>query len=227
MIVFGTSRLDRASWIRDVLESGGTVKDDAFDRLYPSTIREKSEVYWTPVMVALRAAALLVPEPGLRVLDVGAGCGKLCCIGALASHATWHGIECERELVAAASATAISLGVGHRTSFTAGDITAIEWKAFDCLYFFNPFEAALFDGGLITEPIAQSPRWRRYCREVETTEQCLAEMPSGTRVVTYHGFGGEMRGNYTLAYSDPIGGDGLSLWIKSTNARYAARRASA
>src|SRR6185369_2785667 len=69
------------------------IEDLAFDRLYPDHVRRLSPVHWTTVPVALRAAALLAPEAGMRVLDIGAGPGKLCCVGALAYGGTWHGIE--------------------------------------------------------------------------------------------------------------------------------------
>lgn len=208
-----------AAEIRDVLRSGAAIDDNMFDRLYPRGLRERSEVYWTPVSVALRAAALLAPEPGIHVLDVGAGCGKLCCVGALATNALWHGVERDPDLVATAYATAIALGVDHRASFTTGDMAVVEWNAFASLYFFNPFEAALLEGGLIDEPVEQSARWASYCAAVESTEDRLAELPAGTRVVTYHGFGGKMPGNYTLDYRDAAGTGYLSLWIKRSNAR--------
>lgn len=210
--------LDRAEWIRHVLQMGGNVVDSAFDALYPAPVRERSEIYWTPVSVAVRAAALLAPEPGMSVLDVGAGCGKPCCIGALVTTALWHGVERDPELVATAYATAVALRVDHRTSFSVGDATRIAWNRFDAVYLFNPFEAALFADGPLDEPYYQTRRWLAYCDELEATEDRLADMPAGTRVVTYHGFGGDLPGNYSLAYRDPVETGFLSLWIKGSNA---------
>ena len=207
-----------ADQVLEVLQSGAPIDDQAFDHLYSRRIRGMSELYWSPVAVARHAAMLLAPEPGMNVLDVGSGPGKVCCVGALVTNALWHGVERDRELVAAAYATAIALRVDHRVSFTTGDIAAISWKAFDSLYLFNPFEAGLFTGP-ISEPVEHSARWATYCNELERTESMLAEMPAGTRVVTYHGFGGEMPRDYSLAYRDPIGTDYLSFWIKRSNAR--------
>ena len=201
-------------WIRDVLRSGGTISDAEFDQLYPRRVRERSERYWTPVGVALRVAALVAPKPHTRVLDVGAGCGKLCCLAALASDGLWCGVERDPDLVATSYAASIMLGVDHRTSFALGDMTTIDWTAFDALYFYNPFEAALFAGGALQEPFDSSLQWMMYNRELAIVEDRLAEMPSGTRIVTYQGFGGSMPSSFVLAYRDPVGAEFLSLWIK-------------
>jgi hypothetical protein len=48
-------------------------------------------------------------------------------------------------------------------------------------------------------------------------------MPRGTRVVTYHGFGGEFPGDYVLVHRVAVASDYLSLWIKRPHARRGAR----
>ena len=72
--------------IRDALRRRAEVSDAELDQVFPEELRERSHLHWTPVAIALRAAALLVPEParsGVRVLDVGAGVGKMCLVGAV------------------------------------------------------------------------------------------------------------------------------------------------
>src|SRR5882724_9352746 len=90
-----TDRMDRMDSCEDyrmtaapralitALRKRNAVDDAAFDQLYSEDVRRLSGVHWTPVSVALRAVELLAPEAGMRVLDVGAGAGKLCCLGAL------------------------------------------------------------------------------------------------------------------------------------------------
>lgn len=182
--------LGKLALIRDALRERVAVSDEEFDQLYPVPVRSMSDVHRSPVSVALRASALLAPEAGLRVLDVGSGCGKLCCIGALASDATWNGIESNPRLVGTALAIAHVLGVDRQVRFTCGDMTTIDWADFDSLYLFNPFEAGLFLG----EPFKLELAFARYLESVTETEVRLADLPTGTRVVTYHGFGGTMPG---------------------------------
>jgi SAM-dependent methyltransferase len=190
------------------------VEDLTFDRLYPDHVRRLSPVHWTPVSVALRAAALLAPEPGMRVLDVGAGPGKLCCVGALAYGGTWHGIELNPALVAAATTTAKWLEVDHCTTFDAGDMQQVDWDRFDSLYFYNPFETLLFGCGT-----ADHASWAVFADQVARTEERLSELSAGTRVVTFHGFGGEMPSSFALAFTEAIGDGQLALWIKQPRSR--------
>ncbi|HEY2896964.1 MAG TPA: methyltransferase domain-containing protein [Gemmatimonadaceae bacterium] len=118
--------------------------DSAFDELVLPELRHLSHAHWTPVEVAIRATALLSPTPHMRVLDVGAGVGKLCAVGALSSNAVWYGVEQHEELVNAARRLTRALGIANRTQFLHGDVFAIDWSDFDALYLYNPFELPLF-----------------------------------------------------------------------------------
>jgi predicted RNA methylase len=200
--------------VRDALHRDLPLEDPTFDQLYPDHIRRLSRVHWTPVSVALRAAALLAPEAGMAVLDVGAGPGKLCCLGALACGGTWHGIELEPALVAAAVAAAKRLELEQCTSFSAGDVTELDWDRFDSLYFYNPFESLLFSRG-----VADRDGWTRFADQVAVTEERLSRLSAGTRVVTFHGFGGEMPSSFALAFTEAIGEGELALWIQKPRSR--------
>jgi len=180
--------------------------DQAFDALVPAELRHLSSLHWTPIHVAVRAAKLLAPEPGARVLDIGAGIGKLCAVGAMCSRAQFFGIECQPVLVAAAEQLARSFGVADRTTFMLGDAFSIAWSEFDALYFFNPFELPLF----------QTASPGAFRTVIEATERRLAEMRAGTRVVTLHGFGGTMPPCYDLLRHERIspGDVDLACWIK-------------
>ena len=69
--------------IQSALRQRSPVPDEVFDQLYPRISRFRSSVHWTPVEVAIRVAELLDGAPGGQILDVGAGVGKACIIGAL------------------------------------------------------------------------------------------------------------------------------------------------
>ena len=190
------------------------IDDVVFDRLYPSHVRRLSSVHWTPVAAALRAAALLAPEPVMRVLDVGAGPGKLCCVGALAHGGMWDGVELNPVLVDAATATARQLEIAHCTTFHAGDMNQLDWDRFDSLYFYNPFESVLFAAGC-----PDQDGWAEFADQVAFAEERLSQLSAGTRVVTFHGFGGEMPSSYALSYTEAIGEGELALWIKQPRSR--------
>lgn len=180
--------------------------DAAFDALVPAELRHLSNLHWTPVRVAVQAASLLAPEPGARVLDVGAGIGKLCIVGALSSRAAWFGIEQQAELAAAASRLAHAFGVADRATFRHGDAFSLDWSEFAALYFFNPFELPLFP----KEPSAS------FKLAVAETERRLRELRAGTRVVTHYGFGGTMPACFELIRHEqlsPSDGD-LACWMR-------------
>lgn len=198
-----------AQAIRDALARGEIVADAALDEVFPEELRDRTHLHWTPIAVAVRAAALLAPTPRARILDVGAGVGKVCVIGAAVTGATWWGIEQDAAQVAAANHAAWALDVDRRTRFVHGDGSRLAWDEFDGFYFYNPFTT------LMLAPHA-SPfvRYATIQATLRRVEQRLATARPGTRVVTYHGFGGKLPAGYTLAACEPAGGDALELWLR-------------
>lgn len=195
--------------IREALQRRGELSDAELDQVFPEELRDRSHIHWTPVAVAARAAALLAPEPSARVLDVGSGVGKMCLVGALVTGATWWGIEQDATQVAAARSAAWVLDIGRRTRFVHGDASRLAWDEFDAIYFYNPFST------LMLAPHA-SPfvRYATLQATLRRIEQRLAGVREGTRVVTYHGWGGNLPAGYTLISREPAGSDALELWLR-------------
>ncbi len=195
--------------VRDALRRRVAISDAELDQVFPEELRDRSHLHWTPVEIAIRAADLLAPAPHLRVLDVGAGVGKMCLVGALVTGAMWWGIEQDATLVSAANQAAWALDADRRTRFVHGDGSRLAWDDFDAFYFYNPFST------LMLAPHA-SPfvRYATIQSTLRRIEQRLAAARPGTRVVTYHGFGGKLPAGYTLISREPAGGDALELWIR-------------
>lgn len=198
--------------LRDALALGTSVADAELDALFPDELRDRSAQHWTPIAIARRAAAWLAPSPGRRILDVGAGVGKLCLVGASTTEATWWGVEHDPVLVAAATHAAWSLDLEHRVCFVRGDGSRIDWTSFDGFYFYNPFAT------LLLSPHA-SP-FLRYA-VLQSTHRRIADLLTtirrGARVVTYYGLAGpgsRLPVGFTLAAREPAGGDALELWIR-------------
>jgi hypothetical protein len=187
--------------------------DRAFDELVPAELRHLSHVHWTPVDIAIRAARLLAPSRGTRVLDVGSGVGKLCAVGALSSAAMWCGVEMHAPLVMAARRLTRALGISHRTMFLHADALSIEWTEFEAVYLYNPFEIPVVALGVPVQPPID------YRIQVARVQQRLAALGGGTRVVTLHGFGGVMPASYELVYHERLSVIGLDLvlWVQRSN----------
>jgi hypothetical protein len=198
--------------LRDALALGAPVADAELDALFPDELRDRSVLHWTPVDIARRAAALLAPSPGLRVLDVGAGIGKLCLVGASTTDATWWGVEHDPVLVAAASHAAWALDLEHRVRFVRGDGSRIDWTSFDAFYFYNPFASLLLSphaSPFLRYSILQSTQRR--------ISHLLTTIRRGARIVTYYGLAGpgsRLPAGFTRTVSEPAGGDALELWIR-------------
>jgi predicted RNA methylase len=200
--------------LRLALRKGEACADRDFDRLYPHYVRELSRAFWTPVRVAQRAAELLGVAPGRRTLDVGAGVGKFCIVAAAATGAEVTGVEHRAELVRVARATAERVEAPAR--FVHGELVAIDWGEFDAFYFYNPFFENVHADNHIDEGVELSAR--RFEADLGLASDALTRARVGTRVVTYHGFGGPLPPSYRLVTSESAGSDTLKLWVQTDEA---------
>ena len=188
--------------------------DDAFDEQLPLSLQIKSSMHFTPIEVARQAAALLAPEPGMSVLDVGAGAGKFCLAAAFAiPTATFVGVELRGQLVRVATRLATQLQL-HNVRFVHGDAFDLDWSQFDSFYLYNPFAEQLFENAFrLDRSLTLDPL--NFDLSVTAVRVRLALARVGTRVVTYHGFGASPPLGYDLARVEQAGSDRVELWIKS------------
>ena len=204
-----------AAALGEALRRRVAVPDAEFDQLFPEELRDRSHVHWTPVAVAIRAAELLAPSPrGIRVLDVGAGVGKLCLIGALVTGSIWWGIEQDAVQVSAAGHAAWALDIAQRTRFVQGDGSRLAWDGFDAFYFYNPFHTVM-----LAPHASPFVRYAAIQGTLRRIEQRLAATPAGTRVVTFHGFGGALPASFTRISREPAGDGALELWVQGAPPR--------
>ncbi|MEZ4366108.1 MAG: hypothetical protein R2939_07445 [Kofleriaceae bacterium] len=197
-----------STFIRAALRAGRPITDAEFDRVFPAAHRYRSSVHWTPVEVALRVGALLAPAPGGRVLDVGAGVGKACLLGALTTRLAWDGIERDARMVRTARMAARALGVAEQARFLEGDVASVDWSAYGGLYLYNPFAEALWAEQARLDEV-QVPT---YQADVAAAARKLAEVAVGTLVVTFHGFGGELPPGFVERRRESFHRGELSLW---------------
>jgi 16S rRNA G966 N2-methylase RsmD len=198
------------------LENGEAVDDAVFDAIYPHSLRVKSSCFWTPVAVALRAAEMLAPRPDTRVLDVGAGVGKLCIVGAARTRALFVGIEQREHLVRAAASAARALGTTN-ARFFHGSFEQIDIETFDAIYFFNPFEENLWPAEDQLDHTVELSE-KRFVRDLLGVAKMLAQARPGTRVVTYHGLGADLPPEFAHVHRKPISSGALDVFIKKARA---------
>ena len=189
------------------------VTDVEFDAIYPEWVRRLSENHWTPVDVCTRAAELLVASAQSVILDVGAGAGKLCLIGAASTGAKFVGVEQRPRLVEVACEASRRAGLTN-AEFIHDNAMSLDWGRFDGFYFYNPFYEHVA-GFLprIDEPIVVSPHL--FTNYVVSACVKLFNAKPGARVVAYQGFGGPMPSGFRRILREPAGAEYLELWEKS------------
>lgn len=201
------------------LRHGAPVADPLFDLVFPADQRLRSWVHWTPLEVAVRASTFLAWKPGARVLDLGAGVGKLCLVGALTTDASWFGVEVDPRMVDAARAAAAALGVTDRVTFHQADATQAAWPDLDSIYLFNPFA----ERRLAATKRDELACLDAYAASVYAVQRRLVAAKPGTRVVTYFGFGGQMPPCYDLIHREPAHDDELCVWVRRPRRRASSR----
>lgn len=174
------------------VRDGEDETDAAFDSLYPRWAVQLSSIHWTPVRVAVRAVELLMGEDGDRrnttILDVGSGVGKFCIIAALRTErARFVGVEQRPHFVELSRQIAAAYSV-DRVEFVHGNFVDVDWGRFRGAYLFNPFQENLPESSVLDRSVSLHPSF--YKVYVSAVEAGLAQMKTGTRVVTYWGFGG-------------------------------------
>jgi hypothetical protein len=207
------------------LQVGKKVSDDEFDTVYAQKERSISFRHWTPVIVAIRAARLLTGMGATRILDVGAGVGKFCIVGALTTASHFSGVERRGNLVEIARSAAARFGA-ERTRFTHGNIVDFDCDPFDGFYLYNPFQELVEDDPLPIDQTAERSLTlhRAYLGAMKAK---LIRAPVGTAVVTFNGFGGPMPSQYRRVRTEHFFSAELVLWVRKAEARILPRSSSA
>jgi len=200
------------------LRRGDCTSDREFDRFLPHRLGVVSARYWTPLRVAVRAAAWL-DELNIRSLvDVGSGAGKFCVATAIMSRCNFLGIEHRKDLVATARALGQVFGVQARVSFLEETFGDAPLPDAECYYFYNPFLEAMLEPEAWLDDHVEHGECR-YDREVLAVEHWLSEAPVGTYVMTYNGLGTELPRAFTELRSDQSFPCNLRLYRKVVDRR--------
>lgn len=184
-------------------------KDASFDYLYPNHIKELSQMHWTPVDIAKKAAFFLA-IPNARVLDIGSGVGKFCITaGAHFPQTQFIGIEQREELCSYAKIAKDEINVDN-VSFIHGNLTDLDYDDYDHFYFYNSFYENIEPRSRIDYAVRTSVElYERYSRFVYAM---LDAKKSGTRLVTYYGRETQIPASYNLV--DQAYNKMLKMWIK-------------
>lgn len=184
--------------------------DETFNKLYPPDIQVLSRQHWTSLHIVRCATEFLCSKSGSKILDIGSGVGKFCLTGAMyAPNAHFYGVEQRAYLVDHANIAKQKMGIKN-ASFIVGNFVHTNLQQFNHFYFFNSFFENLDNLGRIDEQIAFSESLYQYY--VRHLYNGLKEMPSGTKIVTYHTFCNEVPREYKLV--DSLEAGELNFWVR-------------
>ena len=173
-----------------------------FDKIYPKKYQEHSARHFTPVNIAIKAAKLLVDNPTDKILDIGSGVGKFCCIGTSVTDANFYGIEKRKTLTNLSNKIKRNYKL-KKAHFINNDFTSLDFKKFDGIYFFNSFHEQLDETCVLDETSKVS--LTEYKKYHEDLVMKLNECKSGTRLVTYYTFKNKIPSSYQFIYKNETG----------------------
>ncbi|MBL1409456.1 methyltransferase domain-containing protein [Sphingobacterium faecale] len=175
------------------LQSNMDVEDSLFNDLYPSHIKDLADRHWTPVAVAKLAAEYLVQDGKTKVLDIGAGVGKFCLVGASCTDGMFYGIEQRESLIKLSTDIAEKYDI-QNVEFMHGNISEVNFADYDAFYFYNSFYENIDTSCPIDDLIPIDRKlFRIYTRYMKNE---LDQLPIGTRLATYWGGWNEVPGSF-------------------------------
>ncbi len=176
--------------------------DELFDAIYPKQYQNHSARHFTPVAVAIKAAKLLVDHPTDKILDIGSGVGKFCCIGASVTNAHFYGVEKRKTLINLSNKIKRIYKL-KTTHFINNDFTKLDFKKFNGIYFFNSFHEQLDETCVLDENSRVSiTEYKKYHNNLILK---LNECEKGTKLVTYYTFKNKIPHTYQFIDSDETG----------------------
>jgi SAM-dependent methyltransferase len=208
----GPTRREFRAWLEVGEAERHCTRELEFDSNLDVRWRWPSEIHWTPIHVCRKAALLLSPAPGERVLDIGSGVGKFCVVGASVTQGDFLGIETRAQLVEQARKVTARLGV-EGVRFQVGNAFELDWRQFGALYLYNPFEETKFPEECCIDD-SQPTGVKVFDDSVQETVYRLEQLEPGTRVATYHGFGADMPEGWEQTFKGEAGSGTLEVFIR-------------
>jgi hypothetical protein len=168
------------------LAAGLPVTDARFDRLLPPELVRLAGLHFTPVAVAIAAAAWLTEAGAEEVVDLGAGVGKFCLVGAATTPARFTGLELRPGLVRLARELAARLGL-PRAQFVEADLRTAPLRRYQAFYLYDPFSESTAEEDERLDPWVPT---RDRESDVAGLLARLEAAPAGTRLAMFCGLGG-------------------------------------
>ena len=183
--------------------------EENFSSLLPKYLQKSSKTYFTPIHIAKIATQWLTEDGKKHVLDIGAGVGKFCIVGASNSDSSFYGVEYRPNIAKLANELICHFDIKNAIVHNK-DVAEVDFTNFNAFYLYNPFAENLFPFKKLNNEVELSNFL--YYFYFQQTKHQLDKTKTGTRLVTYHGDNFEVPDSFQKVTQT---GDGLlKLWIK-------------
>lgn len=207
-----------AGQIAERLRYGICPPDSEFDQFLTGPMRAISPEYWTPLVVACRAAEWFGTYGIRSVIDIGSGVGKFCICAALAGRCQYTGLEHRERLVVEARRLALTFDVDSRVQFIHGALGTAALPTADAYYLFNPFEENVVEPEERIDAEVELSR-ERQARDCILLRELLSFARVGTYVLTYNGAGATLPPTYRVICANRDLPNALCLSRKEAHGR--------
>ena len=187
--------------------------DTGFDSVLPMRYRALSTFHWTSVKVVYKISEFLGDCGQAKFIDIGSGVAKVCV--ALSFLTDWEifGLE-QRTRLHEIGKSIVDENEIKRVHLINGNLIDLDWEGYDIFYFYNPFSEhtmptnpLLIDSSIELNPIF----FKTYVDHVETR---LKHLRAGTKLITFHGFGGVIPDGWKVLFDTEIDSGSLTIHEK-------------
>ncbi|WP_322113890.1 methyltransferase [Leptospira soteropolitanensis] len=188
--------------------------DAIWDSYLPKKFQLLSSFQWTPIPVIERTWKYLSLEKEITsIMDLGSGVGKFCIhLSILSNHSIniW-GVEDREDLV--------TLSESLKELWNTSEVTFKNVNFLDQFpyghshyYCFNPLYETMKGSHSIDSSKIKSAN--QFLMDLEVLKKKLYQLSSGTKLITYHGFGGSFLSGFRIVLKEEISGGEFLIWEK-------------
>lgn len=190
---------------------GERMTDAFWDSFLPKNFQTLSPFQWTPISVVERTWEYLQTDMPESIVDLGSGVGKFCIYLSLLSKAAIRiaGVEDRKDLVL------VSESLKEHWNTPKVEFQNINFlKQFPYghshYYCFNPLYETM--KGIHSIDTQKEKSANQFLKDLQTLKQNLLLLKPKTKLITFHGFGGNYLPGFRVIIKEEIAGGEYIVW---------------
>lgn len=186
--------------------------DEDFDKYLPTKLKSLSSSQWTSISVLKEIAKNLDKYSIQEIYDLGSGVGKFCIISSLLAQTSVIGIEKRPDLLQISEELKRKFGAKN-TKFILGDFLDLDFSNIGAVYCFNPLYETMSNKHNIDA--TQKKSALLFIQNIIQLKTKFLEMKKGSKIITYHGFGGIMPKEFQKLERIQLELGDMEIWERS------------